>query len=192
MGPRMTSSRFWIVQGITAVRIPLAIAFGLFVIYGPATTGQLVLLLVLLFLVELSDFIDGRLARRFGVGSPYGDLLDPYADSTSRLVIFFSLAYVGRALWLLPLVMALRDILVAYSRIAMVSAGSSVAAKWPGKIKAGFQSGGAFFLTALILVPEEFREPLIIASSLLVMAVTAWSGIAYVRGALESFGRRSD
>ena len=105
--------------------------------------------LVLLGLIEISDLLDGYSARKLGLVSEHGAMLDPYADSVSRLIVFWSLASVDYISFLVPLVMALRDVTVAYSRIILTRHNRSVAAKRSGKIKAVVQGVGAFIILLL-------------------------------------------
>ena len=66
--------------------------------------------------------------------STWGAALDPYMDSFSRLIVYWTLACAGLVTPLVPLVMALRDVTVAYCRIFLARAGHTVAANWSGKI----------------------------------------------------------
>ncbi|MFH0965030.1 MAG: CDP-alcohol phosphatidyltransferase family protein, partial [Planctomycetota bacterium] len=113
--------RFNVVLALTVARVPLAGAFCVvFLLFpGPESPAALVCL-GLLLLLELNDLLDGTLDRRWRVVSETGAMLDPYADSVSRLIVFWTLARRGLALPAVPLVMALRDVTVAYCRIALV------------------------------------------------------------------------
>jgi phosphatidylglycerophosphate synthase len=51
--------------------------------------GLIVEAMGLLFLAELTDFFDGRLARHWGLGSDRGSRWDPYADKILHLPLFF-------------------------------------------------------------------------------------------------------
>ncbi len=144
-------SNFIIVQLITLSRIPMAMIFGITLNVCDWSYGMLLFCLILLGLIELSDLLDGFSARRLNLVSEHGAMLDPYADSVSRLIVFWSMASaqyhsVHYILFLVPLVMALRDVTVAYSRIILTKHNRSVAAKRSGKIKAIVQGVGAFFI----------------------------------------------
>jgi CDP-diacylglycerol---glycerol-3-phosphate 3-phosphatidyltransferase len=91
---------------------------------------------VLFILIELSDLLDGVLARKLGCVSDLGKVLDPFADSFSRLTYFFCLAGVGiLPLWMLYIFVC-RDISVSFIRMLLVKKGTVQGAKWTGKIKA--------------------------------------------------------
>jgi len=131
-------SHFLVVLLLTVLRGPLAVSFAvLFLVVGPGWT-RVVAGLVLLAAMELTDLLDGFAARRFGVVTEWGAALDPYMDSFSRLIVYWTLACVGLIMPLVPLVMALRDVTVAYCRVFLARAGHSVAANWSGKIKSPY------------------------------------------------------
>ena len=177
-------SHFLVVLLLTVMRGPLAVSFAvLFLTVGPGWT-RVAVGLCLLVAMELTDLLDGFAARRFGVVTEWGAALDPYMDSFSRLIVYWTLACVGLTLPLVPLVMALRDVTVAYCRIFLARAGHSVAANWSGKIKAGVQA-----VTAIVIVGEPVYSPLLgtwLASlgAWVVIFVTAASAAQYVKRAV--------
>ena len=179
-----------LVQTLTAVRVPLAIAFALTLPYAAVEPSWLFGCLVLLLLQEVSDVLDGALARRLGEVSRWGQMFDPYADSVSRLIVYWALARAGLTLAAVPLVMAVRDVTVAYSRLVAADHGGSVSARLSGKIKAWVQGLGAMLLTTAPLFhspssgemdPPWATVPAIV--SWFVLLVTAGSAVEYVLGA---------
>lgn len=176
--------RFFVVFLLTISRGPLAVSFAvLFLTVGPGPT-RIVLGLVLLAAMELTDLLDGFVARRFGVVTEWGAALDPYMDSFSRLIVYWTLACAGLTLPLVPLVMALRDVTVAYCRIFLARAGHTVAANWSGKIKAVVQG-----VTAMVIVGEPVYRPLLGSwltslGAWVVIVVTLASAAEYVKQAV--------
>ena len=83
----------------------------------------------LFVLAAISDYWDGRLARKYGVGSRIGRFLDPLADKVLVLGAFFLVPFlepVGRAMagragawlpWLAIGLIAARDLAVTVLRI---------------------------------------------------------------------------
>ena len=176
--------RFFVVFLLTVSRGPLAVSFAvLFLTAGPGWT-RIVLGLFLLAAMELTDLLDGFVARRFGVVTEWGAALDPYMDSFSRLTVYWTLACVGLTLPLVPLVMALRDVTVAYCRIFLARAGHTVAANWSGKVKALVQG-----VTAMVIVGEPVYRPLLGSwltslGAWVVIVVTLASAAEYVKQAV--------
>ena len=137
---------FLLVQGITLLRVPLAALFAIVTLAFDRSTATVVLGTLLVAAVEGTDLLDGFLARKLKSTTEWGAMIDPYADSISRLTVYWALAVSGLVLPIVPLVMALRDVSVSYARCNLVRHGLSVGARLSGKIKAIFQGGGAFWL----------------------------------------------
>jgi phosphatidylglycerophosphate synthase len=81
--------------------------------------------------------------------------------------------------------MALRDVTVAYCRIAIARKHQSVSAFWSGKIKAVVQGGGAILLTAAPLYLEHVGQWPPAAISWIIIAVTAVSALEYISAAIS-------
>ncbi|MCX8109137.1 MAG: CDP-alcohol phosphatidyltransferase family protein [Verrucomicrobiae bacterium] len=182
---------------LTISRICLAAGFcamvWLAVHRGQITTSILIALLALGIAEELTDLFDGILARRFGATSELGGLLDPLADSLARLAIYFALAQAGWVTMAVPLVMTARDLLVAYSRIVLARTGGKTAARFSGKLKAWVQGVGFLLLVLLAWMsergfPEITNKGRMVVSVVLVL-VTAWSSIEYMRAAWPGLHR---
>ncbi len=171
--------RYLLVQIVTCVRIPAALAAIPFIL-ADTTVGYVIAFSLYLF-SEITDIMDGTLARAFKLESPFGKLFDPYCDSAYRLCVFFTLAMVGIfPLWVVW-VMALRDVGVAYVRMAAIARGTVVQARLSGKLKAIVQGTAACTIVGIRFVPA--FEPLIPYAywvfAILVVAVTGWSFLDY-------------
>lgn len=181
-------SRYLLVQYVTVARIPLSATAGVFLWFSQPGQWQAALVVGLLVICELTDIFDGLLARRLGASSRFGALFDPYCDSISRLVIFFGLASKGLCPMWLFLVMALRDVSVAYIRIMYILSGKRPSARFSGKTKAWVQGLGAIALATLYAYSNlnlaagdfQFAQHWMPTSIvLLVAAVTLWSLLDY-------------
>jgi phosphatidylglycerophosphate synthase len=88
----------WLISGLRLLLAPL---------YVLALEMSATLPLALAVIASLSDFVDGRLARRLGVTSPSGAVLDVVADGTFVMIALAALASAGIVSWLLPLAVLL-------------------------------------------------------------------------------------
>lgn len=183
---RHRKNGFRLVQTLTLLRLPLAAAFAGVLLSSHLSHSALIVSTVLLGLLELTDLFDGILARKIGVVSEWGAMLDPYSDSISRLTVYWALAYRGLALALVPLVMACRDVTVAYCRIILTRRGRSVSAKLSGKIKAQVQAIGSIFILLGPFYWAHVGRWTIPALSWFVVAVTLASAIEYVAAAVSA------
>ncbi len=146
---------------ITFFRIALAPVFaGLFSAWATWREPFWLVLIWFVFLVsELTDILDGWVARKMGQTSDLGKLLDPFSDVISRLTIFVCLLLVGIApLWFF-LVVLYRELSMTFLRLLMVQKGVVQGASSGGKAKAWlyfFASlGGLAMITWPSLVAPE-------------------------------------
>lgn len=171
-------------QSWTASRIPVAVAFAIVAL----TTGDgwvvRVVGLALLGLIELTDVTDGLMARSMGVVSPFGAMLDPFADSVSRLIVYWTLGQLGLVYSVVVLVMAVRDVTVAYCRIVLAGADRSVSARRGGKIKAIVQAVACFAAWVGPWYWGLTGSWTVDALSWIVIVTTAYSAVDYLRDAL--------
>ena len=72
-----------------------------------------VLALVTLMLSGVSDYLDGKIARRFGMESRLGQLLDPFADRLYIATTLFGLAWRDIIPWWLVVALVGREVLLA-------------------------------------------------------------------------------
>jgi CDP-diacylglycerol--glycerol-3-phosphate 3-phosphatidyltransferase len=125
---------------ITFLRIILSplffIIFFIVDIFSGAKVLLFIFLWVLFICIELSDLFDGIMARKRNEESELGKVLDPFADSFSRLTYFICFAGKGfMPIWIL-LILVYRDITVAFIRLFVAKKGIMYGSRWSGKIKA--------------------------------------------------------
>ena len=110
------------------------------------------MLLFLLGISELSDAIDGYLARRYNQVTDLGKILDPMADSIYRTSVFltFTLDPI-RLPMLLIFVFLYRDSVISTLRTICALKGFALAARPSGKIKAVVQAVSAFTVLGLLI-----------------------------------------
>ncbi|MGE0198482.1 MAG: CDP-diacylglycerol--glycerol-3-phosphate 3-phosphatidyltransferase [Simkaniaceae bacterium] len=111
------------------------------------------ILLFLLILSELSDFFDGFLARKHNIVTELGKILDPMADSITRLTILltFTQGFIRLPL-LLVFVFIYRDTMISSLRTLCALKGVALAARTSGKIKAVLQ-GVSIFAILILMIP---------------------------------------
>jgi CDP-diacylglycerol--glycerol-3-phosphate 3-phosphatidyltransferase len=111
----------------------------------------LMIAIILIAYSELTDMLDGYIARRDNTITDVGKLLDPLSDSVSRFLYFFAFGYVGLfPIWLV-LALFLRDIIVAYIRTYVSFSGIAMGARYSGKLKAVVQFVGQYLLLFLLV-----------------------------------------
>ena len=104
--------------------------------YGAFNDISAALILVIFAGIELSDFLDGYLARKHNLVSDLGKVLDPFADVLSRVTYFLCFAFSGlMPLWVF-LIIIYRELAITFLRMMMMGRGIVVAASLWGKLKA--------------------------------------------------------
>ena len=100
--------------------------------------GAILLVLVLLFVgAELSDLLDGIVARRMALVSGAGKLFDPFADVLSRLTYFFCFYQVGLMPAYALILILWRELGMLFVRqLVQLSGRGPLPARWAGKVKA--------------------------------------------------------
>ena len=65
------------------------VSFSLPIWFGEgARTISIILMLICYLTAELSDFLDGRIARKYNLVTDLGKVMDPFADTLSHLTFF--------------------------------------------------------------------------------------------------------
>ncbi len=141
--------------------------------------------------IELSDLLDGRIARVKNEVSPFGKLFDPFADVVARITYFLAFTSIGiMPLWIL-LVVLYREFGILFLRMLLGLKGIAMGARTGGKLKAGvYMVAGMFSLalyTARILRGETPSGSIVLASCTGIMyALGLLTLIAYVLVALAT------
>lgn len=111
------------------------------------------ILLFLLCICESSDLIDGIVARRRNQVTDLGKVLDPMADSITRISLFFTFTQGPIALPLMiVLVFFYRDFFISTLRTLCALRGVALAARFSGKVKAVIQAI-VLFTILLLMIP---------------------------------------
>mgnify|MGYP006277391075 CR=1 FL=1 len=132
----------------------------------------------------ITDWLDGYLARRWGVVSAFGAFLDPVADKLMVAAALIMLVWLGRAEAYLAMIIIGREIAISALRewMAQLGQGKSVAVAFVGKVKTVAQ------MTAIValllhepLIPG-VSTPLLGSAALWVAAIlTLWSMVHYLK-----------
>lgn len=103
---------------------------------GTMTAVRAAALVILFLVIEITDVLDGMVARATGTVSDFGKLFDPFADSLARLTYFLAFVVAGAMPgWVFMLVLY-RDLGVSFVRILSMKKGVAMSAQLSGKIKA--------------------------------------------------------
>ena len=168
-------------------------------VLAPVVSG---LIGVALFIAaSLTDMLDGKIARKYGLVTDFGKLMDPLADKfmvigALTVIVYRAESNVARLFFtLVLLVVIFRELAVTSLRlVASTSAGAVVAANMLGKIKTVMQ---IVFISTVFIEPAIYSisavknalptwwveyPPLSYLTGGLTLILTVWSGVNYFIG----------
>ena len=132
-------------NALTIFRIVLIIPFTVLLLGGQRGwfgSNLLVpdILADLIFIIaSLTDMLDGKIARRFGLVSNFGKFMDPLADKLLVCTAMIALIDMKRIpAWVVIIIIA-REFIISGFRLIAVENGKVIAASWWGKFKTTFQ-----------------------------------------------------
>ena len=173
---------------ITLSRIAMALPIIWLISRGDS--ASLWLAFAIMIVCELTDWLDGFMARRTGSVSMAGKILDPMADSLYRIGVFVALVSNGwMPLWML-VIMIVRDVGISELRLMAQRKGLTVGARVSGKIKAIVQGLAQFAVVFCYAITAGQIDGYVFAfvHALLWLAtlVTLWSLIDYTLGVFRA------
>jgi len=131
---------------------------------------------VVFVVAGVTDLVDGELARRQGMVTSFGKILDPIADKALTGGAFVALSWLGELPWWVTVVMLVREVGVTLLRFWVIRWGI-IAASRGGKAKTAAQ------LLAILLYLLPLSGALVeVRTAVLIVAVvlTILTGIDYV------------
>lgn len=162
---------------LTLSRIP--ILFGVVAFLYAPFTGASTIAFVLFGIGALTDWADGYFARKQGLISNFGKLMDALTDKVFMVGLFITLVVLGVlpgvwSLFLLLLILS-REFLITGLRLVAASSGIVLAAEKSGKHKTVSQMVSAILLLLSIMVRKDFPElfPEVVGNLLY------WSGLGF-------------
>lgn len=141
---------------------------------------------VVVFLVAAAtDFLDGRLARRWQVTTKLGSFLDTTADKLLVSTTLLGLVAVDRASAWVAFVIIARELVILGLRAAVAAGGSHLETSMFGKWKASLQFA---VIAVAILRPHVIIGGAYLDQWLMIViaAITAWSGVEYLRASADA------
>jgi CDP-diacylglycerol---glycerol-3-phosphate 3-phosphatidyltransferase len=171
----------------SAMRIVLTPVVMWLVLYGDGETSELVAA-VLFCVAAATDWVDGRLARRWGVTSKLGSFLDTTADKLLVSGVLIALLAAGRAsTWIVAVIIG-RELVIMGLRGVIASEGEVMAPSMLGKLKTSVQF---LAIVLAILRPGEPIGGLFIDEwvMLAAAAITVGSAVDYLIRALPEVVR---
>lgn len=140
---------------------------------------------VVFLVAAATDFIDGRLARRWQVTTKLGSFLDTTADKLLVSTALIGLVAVNRASAWVAFVIIAREFTILGLRAAVAAGGSQLETSLFGKWKATcqFAAIAVAILRPHVIIGGAYLDQWLM---IVVAAITAWSGVEYLRASAQA------
>ncbi len=100
-----------------------------------ASVFSVILMLICYVIAELSDLLDGKIARKYNLVTDLGKVMDPFADTLSHLTYFACFYGMGIMPAAAFIIIMWREFSISFLRMLMMGKGKAVAANIWGKSK---------------------------------------------------------
>ncbi len=179
---------------IRILMVPVFIGFALFSF--PGENGELIsriVAAVLFLLAAITDFVDGKIARKYNLITDFGKFIDPLADKFlvfSAILVFISSdifraeGYLHIALVVSGAIVIFRELAVTSLRLVVMSSDKPVviAASFYGKAKTFSQCIWAMIvMLEPVLLPFVPYSALTWVSTVVMTILTILSGVDYMK-----------
>lgn len=124
---------------LTVLRV-LLIPFFVWAAMGDPVPGYSKYIAVLIFIVaSLTDLLDGKIARKYGLVTNFGKFMDPLADKLLVCAALICLVSCGMLSAWMVIVIISREFIISGFRLVASDNGIVIAASYWGKFKTTFQ-----------------------------------------------------
>ena len=132
------------------------------------------------FIADMTDILDGYIARKQQLVTNFGKLMDPIADKLLFCTAFIMMVDNGMLSPILCIIFVGREIIVSGFRLVTANSGKVIAANWLGKLKSALQV--VAILATLLGNPIFSRWDFPFDFGLMCTAAvfTVWSAVDYI------------
>jgi len=144
---------------------------------------------LIFIIIMASDGVDGAIARKRGIVTDLGKLLDPIADKALLGGALVTLSLLGEIAWWVTIVILVRELGITVYRLVVVNQ-QVIAASSGGKLKTIFQGVMVGFIVSPLTAwfPYEWYYLLEDGLVLISVVLTVYSGLQYVIAAVRARG----
>jgi len=171
---------------LTLVRIPMALLCAYFAV--TLKPVPLTISLAIFILASATDYLDGYLARKWGIVSNFGKITDPIADKMLILSVFIIFTYHGVIPIFWTLLIFIREITLTAIRLVLMTKKVVLASRFSGKMKTVSQIGVICTIYVLMIfkpeildfVSQEVMRNVILAMVIWTVGITLYSGYEFI------------
>lgn len=164
---------------ITIARILLVPVFVYFAAIFPGANREIIAA-VIFFVISMTDFLDGYIARKYNQITDFGKFLDPLADKILVISAFVIFVAQGSLSPIITIVVIAREFLVTSIRLVAAGKGTVIAASMSGKLKTVTQIIAVMAILLEGLLDCVLPLPYGTIFSWIMLIFTIYSGLEYL------------
>ncbi len=163
---------------LTVCRVALIPFFVVFLLYPDLTKYSNYIAAAIFIIASLTDYADGKIARKYNLVTNFGKFMDPLADKLLVCAAMICLVEMGKlAAWIVIVIMS-REFIISGFRLVASDNGIVIAANYWGKFKTTFQM---LMIIVLILdIPSDAFRLLGEGLTYIALALTVISLVDYI------------
>ena len=163
---------------LTVCRVALIPFFVVFLLYPDLTKYSNYIAAAIFIIASLTDYADGKIARKYNLVTNFGKFMDPLADKLLVCAAMICLVEMGKlAAWIVIVIMS-REFIISGFRLVASDNGIVIAASYWGKFKTTFRM---LMIIVLILdIPSDAFRLLGEGLTYIALALTVISLVDYI------------
>lgn len=163
---------------LTVCRVALIPFFVVFLLYPDLSKYSNSIAAAIFIIASLTDYADGKIARKYNLVTNFGKFMDPLADKLLVCAAMICLVEMGKlAAWIVIVIMS-REFIISGFRLVASDNGIVIAASYWGKFKTTFQM---LMIIVLILdIPSDAFRLLGEGLTYIALALTVISLVDYI------------
>lgn len=163
---------------LTVCRVALIPFFVVFLLYPDLTKYSNYIAAAIFIIASLTDYADGKIARKYNLVTNFGKFMDPLADKLLVCAAMICLVEMGKlAAWIVIVIMS-REFIISGFRLVASDNGIVIAASYWGKFNTTFQM---LMIIVLILdIPSDAFRLLGEGLTYIALALTVISLVDYI------------
>ena len=178
------SSNINVPNALTLLRAVAVPVFGWMLLAHAHEGGWRTATTIVFMVAILTDFVDGKIARKYNLVTNFGKIGDSIADKALTGMAFIGLSILGELPWWMTIIILLREWGITVMRMKMLKF-EVMAANKGGKRKTAMQSLAiTLFCLGLWRTPT-FVDVFAWAVMIIAFLLTVVTGLVYIRDAIQ-------
>ncbi len=163
---------------LTVCRVALIPFFVVFLLYPDLTKYSNYIAAAIFIIASLTDYADGKIARKYNLVTNFGKFMDPLADKLLVCAAMICLVEMGKlAAWIVIVIMS-REFIISGFRLVASDNGIVIAASYWGKFKTTFQM--LMIIVLILYIPSDAFRLLGEGLTYIALALTVISLVDYI------------